>query len=245
MTKLSIVTITKNNPEGMLKTLNSIPDDHSDYLQYIVVDGDIKNRNFYSAERLKKIDLLLIGQDVGISDAFNKGITEAKGDYILLLNSGDKLVSHESLLNAIEYLEDGSDIICFGIIIESSGIVIPSPFTRESAPHQGMCVGQKVYKLIGGYSISLKLRMDYEFIKRAISRGIIFRYSKIILSEYELGGVSNLLTNRQTFYQESVSVDILYEGIPRFDSLLRYFYWSLRFMSQHLTKVINSKESHV
>jgi hypothetical protein len=44
MTKLSIVTITKNNPEGMFKTLNSIPDDHSDYLQYIVVDGDIKNR---------------------------------------------------------------------------------------------------------------------------------------------------------------------------------------------------------
>jgi hypothetical protein len=42
MTKLAIVSITKNNPEGMLRTLNSIPDDHSDYLQYIVVDGDIK-----------------------------------------------------------------------------------------------------------------------------------------------------------------------------------------------------------
>jgi glycosyltransferase involved in cell wall biosynthesis len=233
MTKLAIVTITKNNPEGMLRTLNSIPDDHSDYLQYIVVDGDIKNRSFYSVERLKKIDLLLIGEDVGISDAFNKGITEATSDYVLLLNSGDELISHETLLNAIEHLRDGSDIICFGVMSESSGTAIPSPFIKESAPHQGMCVGQKVYKLIGGYSISLKLRMDYEFIKRAISRGIIFEYSKIILSKYESGGVSNLLTNRQTFYQEAVSVDILYEGIPRFGNLLRYFYWSLRFMSQH------------
>jgi glycosyltransferase involved in cell wall biosynthesis len=244
MTKLSIVTITKNNPDGMLRTLNSIPDNHSDYLQYIVVDGDTGNRSFYSEERLKKIDVLLIGQDAGISDAFNKGITKAQGDYILLLNSGDELISHEALSNAIDHLGNGSDVLCFSVISESTGGIVPNHFT-ELPPHQGMCVGQKVYELIGGYSISFKLRMDYDFIMRATGKGIVFHYSKIVLSKYESGGISTLISNRKIFYQETVSIDILHKGIPKFDSLLRYFYWSLRFMSQHLTKIINSKKSHV
>ncbi len=91
-----------------------------------------------------------------------------------------------------------------------------------------MLVAKEVYKKIGGYSNSFKLRMDYEFVRRAFNKKINFIYMGEILSVYDKGGISSILANRQLFYREAVCIDILYNTYPSFQNLIRFIYWSFK-----------------
>ena len=153
----------------------------------------------------------------------------AKGRYILLLNSGDTLISDNILRLAIDNLSNNENIICYGVHNKKTGFNIPSfKDSLDKIPHQGMLVAKEVYKKIGGYSNSFKLRMDYEFVRRAFNKKINFIYMGEILSVYDKGGISSILANRQLFYREAVCIDILYNTYPSFQNLIRFIYWSFK-----------------
>lgn len=101
--KLSIITINRNNAEGLRKTLTSVAAQTYLDIEHIIIDGASTDG---SVEIIKKYaerpvtdncsPLTVIWSsepDKGIYNAINKGIRKATGEYIQILNSGDILAS--------------------------------------------------------------------------------------------------------------------------------------------------------
>ena len=85
---LSIVTITFNNYIELLKTVHSVNDIKN--CEHIIINGGRcqKTLNFLKNYCGKSFS----EPDQGISDAFNKGIKNSKGNAVMMLNSGDVLL---------------------------------------------------------------------------------------------------------------------------------------------------------
>ena len=112
--KLSIITINRNNAEGLRKTLASVAAQTYCDIEHIIIDGASTDgsveiiKDF--AERMatdKRSPLTVIWSsepDKGIYNAINKGICKATGEYIQILNSGDRLAAPdvtERMINAL------------------------------------------------------------------------------------------------------------------------------------------------
>jgi glycosyltransferase involved in cell wall biosynthesis len=109
--KLSIITINLSNKDGLRKTIKSVVNQtYTDY-EYIVIDGGSADG---SVEIIKeygeKITHWVSEPDNGIYNAMNKGILQAKGEYLQFLNSGDSLVN-ENILEKVFAIPRTADII--------------------------------------------------------------------------------------------------------------------------------------
>ena len=114
---LSIVTINKNNCNGLLKTINSVLSQKHINYEYIIVDGNSTDGSLQVLSKFKSKLSYISEEDSGIYCAFNKGIRRCKGDYIHLLNSGDTYVDDDVFLN----FQPKQIFCCFPIIKNKSG----------------------------------------------------------------------------------------------------------------------------
>src|SRR4051794_30781525 len=99
---ISVITVVYNNKKGIAKTIDSVIAQNYPAIEYIIIDGgstdgtvDIINGYGYESGITKFIS----ENDSGIYDAMNKGIRNATGEIIGLINSGDHL--EPGCLNAI------------------------------------------------------------------------------------------------------------------------------------------------
>ena len=83
MKKLSIITINYNNLNGLKTTVESVLNQSWQLFEFIVIDGgSIDGSKEYLGLQKDKIDYCVSEPDKGIYNAMNKGIKEAKGDYL-------------------------------------------------------------------------------------------------------------------------------------------------------------------
>jgi glycosyltransferase involved in cell wall biosynthesis len=88
--KLSIITINLNNFEGLKRTVESVISQTWKEFEYIIIDGGSTDGSVeYIAEIQDHIAYWVSEIDNGIFHAMNKGIRNAKGEYLFFLNSGD------------------------------------------------------------------------------------------------------------------------------------------------------------
>ena len=123
---LSIITVNRNNREGLRKTLESVLCQQglaADSLEYIVIDGDSSDGSLALlqdyAERStfpQHISWWCSEVDSGIYNAMNKGLAHATGKYVLFLNSGDYLAS-PTILRQVWGVEIAVDIANFDVIL--------------------------------------------------------------------------------------------------------------------------------
>lgn len=91
--KLSIITINFNNALGLQKTMESVFAQTCKNFEYIVIDGASSDGSAeYIRNNADKLTYWVSEKDTGIYNAMNKGIRAAKGEYVLMLNSGDYFV---------------------------------------------------------------------------------------------------------------------------------------------------------
>ena len=102
MKKITIITICFNSAESIERTIKSVCNQKNDQVEYIIIDGKSTDNTLEIIENYKNnIDKIISEKDEGIYDAYNKGINNASGDYIMFLNSDDWLDS--SALEKIQY----------------------------------------------------------------------------------------------------------------------------------------------
>ena len=99
--KLSIVTVTKNNAQG-LKLTDSIASQNL-HVELIIVDS-LSNDNTHSviSGYSAIITKYIYESDSSIYDGMNKGIANATGDWIIFLNAGDYFFS-SNVLSLIDF----------------------------------------------------------------------------------------------------------------------------------------------
>lgn len=174
---LSIITINRNNAEGLRKTIESVlSQDVSDKTQveYIIIDGASTDnsveiiKSFENNQSNKfQITKWISEPDSGIYNAMNKGIKMATGDYLHMLNSGD-FYEPNVLQNIISNLKEKPDILLCGVnilydnIINYVEIKYPSFLSKATMNHQGLFYRRDFHNELL-YDESYKYAADYDF----------------------------------------------------------------------------------
>jgi glycosyltransferase involved in cell wall biosynthesis len=99
--KLSILTIVKNDKKNLLISLDSVLSQSLKNFEYIIYDGMSNDGTKFSIQKyLNKNVRYIYRSDKNYYDALNYSIKAASGDYIGILNAGDKYFS-SNVLNKI------------------------------------------------------------------------------------------------------------------------------------------------
>lgn len=229
---LSIVTIVKNGEDNIDRTINAIVSQKSSETEYIVKDGFSDDQTIeILLNHTRDIDLLVIGRDQGISEAFNKAVSYARGRYLLFVNADDWICDNalEIITNSIKNDHFGSDIYCFGCRFLKNGQEVnialsnPEKIIHEPSIHHASCVIKKsTFEELGGFDINYRYAMDYAFFLDCFMNGVRFKSSPEIIANRSLGGLSyrnNLKGIRETMVARSK----YFSGIE----LYRWYYYSV------------------
>ena len=201
--KLSIITVNLNDSKGLQKTIETVTSQSFTDYEYIVVDGGSTDG---SVEVIKEheghINHWISEKDKGIYEAMNKGIRLAKGDYLLMLNSGDYLVDDTVLDKAFKAVENEDVDIFYGdIFMNREGTLTPDSFPDELTfgffmerclSHQATFIRRKLHETVGLYSEHLKIAADWEFFILAICKfNAGYRHIPVTLTVYNAVGISS------------------------------------------------------
>ena len=203
--KLSIITINRNNAQGLKKTMQSVVEQTNNDIEYIVVDGASTDESVdiiksFADQRLSR---WVSERDNGIYNAMNKGIGMAQGEYVMILNSGDYLATPQVIEQMNEKLVDkGQPDILYGNMIK----IWPDGKTRRD------------YQLSVNYSLfdfyQSTLNPDGTYIRRSLFQqfGPFDETMKIcsdwawMLKTIGLGGVKPSRVNIDTLYFDMTGV---------------------------------------
>ena len=88
--KISVITVVLNNKNTIEETINSVLNQKYPNLEYIIIDGGSTDGTLEIINKYKaQIYYFKSEKDLGIYDAFNKGLKIASGDLIGFINSDD------------------------------------------------------------------------------------------------------------------------------------------------------------
>lgn len=174
MSKISVITITFNNHDELMNTVNSIKG--IDFVEHIVINGGSDHRtiNFLKNDFFGKF---ISEKDSGIADAINKGIKLVSSPYFLILNSGDVLIEKIYLEKCIELLDNNQNIdfihadIVFDDFFAKKILIKPTfcqigrgmPFNILTAVFR-----TKSFLKVGLFNIDYKIAMDYDWVIRSL-----------------------------------------------------------------------------
>ena len=211
--KVSIITISYNSAETIEDTIKSVVGQDYPNIEYIIIDGASKDETLSIIGKYKdKIAKVVSERDKGIYDAMNKGVENATGDIIGILNSDDYYYDESVISEVVRLFEkentDGlyADLVYVDradsdkvIRYWKSGEYQPGKFLKGwMPPHPTFFVKKEVYEKFGLYSTDLRSAADYEFMLRVIHKhNISLSYMPRILTKMRVGGMSNVsLKNR-------------------------------------------------
>lgn len=217
--RISVITIVKNDRTGLLRTIESVRRQRFRDFEHIVVDGASTDGSVgvihaHAADLTRWVS----EADGGIADAFNKGLSMARGEWINFLNAGDAFADADSLMLVAPHL-DGPGVVCGYSVMDG----VRSPPYRisddDAVPrrawigHQAAFTHRRVFQTCGGFDVRFRVRMDYEFWLRALPR---FRLEMVdaVLAEVARGGIS--ATHTRLFLEEECAANRLH---------LRHAWW--------------------
>ena len=104
--KISIITVTYNCQNTISKTIESVIGQTYKNFEYIVIDGNSNdNTNNIINNYKERITYYISENDHGIYDAINKGIEIAKGEFIIILHSGDIFYNNSTIEQAVNQIQ--------------------------------------------------------------------------------------------------------------------------------------------
>ena len=93
--KISIIIATYNAGKTLARCLQSIREEKTNEIELLVIDGGSKDNTLDIINTYQDtIDYSCSEPDKGIYDAWNKGISHAKGDWMMFIGADDYLVGN-------------------------------------------------------------------------------------------------------------------------------------------------------
>lgn len=199
--RYSIITINYNNKEGLESTIQSVLGQTCPDYEYIVIDGGSTDG---SVDVIKKyadrIDYWVSESDGGRYPAMNKGIKQAKGEYLNFMNSGDTFYS-STVLEDISHMNLSEDIITGGYYDRErdvSHIIKPQEVTlltmfKNTFNHQATFYKRELFEK-RLYDESYVIQSDAKFnYLSIIYDNCSVRIIDYVIAVYDLNGISSNL----------------------------------------------------
>jgi glycosyltransferase involved in cell wall biosynthesis len=212
MTRVSVVMPSLNSADYIARAIESVLSQPCDSLELVIQDGGSTDRTAdviagFDDERIS----LVSEPDDGQSQALNRAIARARGDWVLWLNADDELAPGG--LASLAQAADGSDVVYgdFAIVNEGGAVVkeYETPlfsfdrFVRRGAYifSGAMLVRRDVFGRFGAFDEHLSYCMDMDFLCR-IGRGVRARYSPGVVAYLRYHSESKSVTRPWSFWRE-------------------------------------------
>lgn len=236
---ITVVTITYNNYEELVQTLDSLKPALNDQVESLVINGGTceKTKSYLETYRGRSIS----EPDQGISDAFNKGVRNANGDYIAVLNSGDLLLYPDYYREALDLISShpqlpylyGSATFRHRYLGDISFVPQMELVYRQMPfAHSSMITSKAIMEEFGIFDLNYKIAMDYDLlikIHQSGHRGIELKTPSAFLLDgtgvSSVNGLAGIEECTRTLKREGLlSLDnTLYFGLLRLKSHGRSF----------------------
>jgi glycosyltransferase involved in cell wall biosynthesis len=198
---LTIVTVCLNSEKTIARTIESVKQQKSRDVEYIVIDGDSHDgtrdiiRSYGDV-----IDDFVSEPDKGISDAFNKGIAKSAGEVIGLLNADDQLLpgTIEKVLRCFRDNPE-TEILHGDVLLYERAQLVKRlrpprfwwfPWRLVLFNHPATFVRRSVYDHWGGYRTDYAIAMDVERFAFWKKKGCRISYLPEPLVRMVSGGMS-------------------------------------------------------
>lgn len=194
---ITIITVVYNDSQKIENTIKSVVEQSYQSIEYIIIDGGSSDGTVDIIKKYeRKISYWISEPDKGIYDAMNKGIEASKGDYILFMNSGDKIYSLNTLELIFANIKD-AEIIYGDTFLDYNGqihlekskninrIKYGMPFCHQSVLVNSSLLKKRLFNL------KYTLASDYDFFLFLYSERIYtFKKLNIPISIYDNNGAS-------------------------------------------------------
>lgn len=199
--RISIVTICYNSAKTIRQTLESVTSQLKPGDEYIIIDGGSKDDTLKIVEEFSEhITKLVSEPDNGISDAFNKGVKNATGDVIGIINSDDLLLPGALDVVRQEFTDD-IDVLYGKTVTLRDGAVCDASDSQKIVPlkelkyrmciaHPATFVKKSAYDKFGLFRCELRYSMDRDLLLRMYLGGAKFKAITDKLAGFSYGGVS-------------------------------------------------------
>jgi len=203
--KITVITPVYNDPR-IQRCLESVKQQRGGFeVEHIVVDSNSTDKTVNIIEAYAEhIDTLIREDDDGMYDAINKGIKQATGDVIGILNADDHYQDDSVLADIASAMSDPEVDACYGdlVYVDSDDEVVrywqSGSFDAQKfylgwmPPHPTFYVRRECYRDLGGYNVSIPIAADYELMLRFLfENDLNVAYVDRVLVRMELGGMSN------------------------------------------------------
>ncbi|MCU7837324.1 MAG: glycosyltransferase [gamma proteobacterium symbiont of Taylorina sp.] len=236
---LSVIIPVLNNVKQFSTLIETLISYDNHKIEIIVIDGGSDDGTVDAIKKHENsITYWETGLDKGIADAFNRGIEQAQGQLIAILNSDDYWDDNtlDYILSAFKEKPDAD--IYYGdlrfVDEEKSESYIKKPNLkrmkyRMNIFHPAMFITQKAYQKIGVYRLDYHYAMDSEWCHRALESELNFYYIPHVLTSMRLGGVSDLHFKKSiSEYRKSVVFHHLTSSIEA--GIYFYFFLFMRYL---------------
>lgn len=213
---ISIITINRNDREGLKRTIDSVINQSWKEFEFIIIDGDSEDGSKEVIQSYQdKITHWISEPDSGIYNAMNKGIKAAKGNYLLFLNSGDTLNNNNVLSKVSAQLNEGHDVLYGSVqllnnkktdkeeVIEYPEKLTFSFFCNSTIIHQAAFINRELFEKYFYYNEKLRLVSDWEFFICVICKyNVSYKKLKFIVANFDVNGITSNPINQVYLYKE-------------------------------------------
>ena len=194
------------------KTLNSIQNqkynNDNDYEIILIYDNNINNNLYLIKQFIKKylkLRLIYNKNKRGLLYSYSLGILESKGEYILLLKSGETL-SKKNILNKLydKIINNTYDVLEFNLLINNNNIINRNSLKLYKCQHMQSEINITIFKYNNKYK---EIDQEKESIANKLIKSSLF---KKIINKYKLNKYNN---NLYIYYDELILFLIFKENI--------------------------------
>ncbi|MGH6916954.1 MAG: glycosyltransferase family 2 protein [Geminicoccaceae bacterium] len=216
--RVTLITVTFNARRTLEQTIISIQSQTCTDLEHVVVDGGSDDGTVELLRaRLRPQDYWISEPDLGISDAFNKGVALASGDLIQFVNADDWL-SPDQVEVAVHGLDATRADFVFGDVFfyrqgrpdfRYVGEPNYAKSIRRRMPtlnHATALVRREAFERVGLFDLRYRCAMDYDWFLRlhlAGGRGV---YLPDLVGHMNHDGISNTAYLRTFREVEEIAV---------------------------------------
>ena len=203
---LSIITVCYNSEKTIKRTIDSIGRQLTEQVEYLIVDGKSTDQTIpLIGEAQKKYDFSFVSEpDNGIYDAMNKGMRQARGKWLLYINSDDQLKEGvlEKMLPVLRK-ETDCDCICTDVVMRrkvqdtwysrvwEAGKADRKIYLNIPFCHQGIYIQKEKMESLGGMDCRFPIAGDWDLVCRLYLSGGRFRILHVQTAYFTEGGASN------------------------------------------------------
>ncbi|MBS1820793.1 MAG: glycosyltransferase [Acidobacteria bacterium] len=199
---VTVITAVFNGQPFIAGCLESVLRQDYPNIEHLIFDGGSTDGTIDVLRRYsEKVALWRSGPDRGVYDAWNKGLSEAQGDWICFLGADDEFLpgavsEYMKLATQYRHAEYLSSQIRW---VHPSGYVNPAHgrawswqrFSKNMCvAHVGSMHKRSLFDRLGTYDISYRSAADYELLLRA-REGLCAAYMPLPTVMMRAGGVSD------------------------------------------------------